>query len=267
MVILISGVSSGIGKACAEYLSAKGHIVYGTSRNPISREKQSYVTIEMDVNESDSVRRAVEFVKQKEGRLDAVVNNAGFGIAGPLEETSVKEAKLQFETNFFGAFRVFKYVLPIMKGQGSGYIINIGSIGGLIGVPFQGIYSAAKFALTGISESLSKELYGTGINVVLIHPGDTFTHFTQNRIIIAAHNSQSDYSATFFKTLKIINSDEQNGMDPTRIARIVNRILKKKRPRLCYIIGKPEQKLGVILKHLMPGRIFERIINYHYGIK
>ena len=134
-----------------------------------------------DVTDDRSVEQAVAAVLEREGRLDIVVNNAGMGIAGPVENTSIEQAKRQLEVNFFGAFRVCRAVLPALRSQRSGYIVNIGSIGGLIAIPYQAMYSASKFALEGLSESLRMEVRPFGIKVVIIEPGDHKTAITENR--------------------------------------------------------------------------------------
>jgi short-subunit dehydrogenase len=164
-VILITGSSSGIGKASAEYLAQQGHIVFGTSRYPGSYPKPDSYTV-------DSIQTAVDQIVEDKGRIDVLINNAGFGIAGAMENTSIGKAKEQFETNFFGTVRLIKSVLPIMRKQDSGLIINISSIGGLIGLPYQSMYSASKFAIEGLTESLYKELRSSNIKIVLVEPGD-----------------------------------------------------------------------------------------------
>src|SRR5580700_9890414 len=146
-VVLVTGASSGIGRACAELLAARGYRVDGASRRPVSRALVEPVS--MDVRDDASVRDAVEGVMAREGRIDIVVNNAGIAIAGAVEDTSIEEAIEQFDVNFFGVLRVCRAVLPHMRERRSGYIVNIGSIGGLVAIPFQGLYSASKFALKG----------------------------------------------------------------------------------------------------------------------
>ena len=164
-VVLVTGASSGIGKCCAEYLCNKGYRVYGTSRKADSSDSKqrpsninSTQMIRMDVTDEPSVKQGVADIIARESRIDVVINNAGFGIIGALEDTSIDEAKSQLETNFFGALRVCRAVLPTMRKQRSGYIVNISSIGGLIGLPFQSAYSASKFALEGASEQFPKNL-------------------------------------------------------------------------------------------------------------
>ncbi|MGC8873617.1 MAG: SDR family NAD(P)-dependent oxidoreductase, partial [Chloroflexia bacterium] len=153
-VVLITGASSGIGLACARYLADRGYRVFGTSRHPEACPPEPFPMIQMDVCDDASVLRGVEAVRERAGRIDVLVNNAGIGYGGAIEDTSLEEAHRQFETNFFGALRLCRAVLPIMRAQGSGLIVNMSSIGGLIGLPFQGLYSATKFALEGMSEAL-----------------------------------------------------------------------------------------------------------------
>lgn len=137
-IVLITGASSGIGRVCAAHLHRRGYRVFGTSRQPQAARADSFEMIQMDVDSDASVGQGIDLIMQKEGRLDVVVNNAGFAIAGAIEDTSIEEAKAQFETNFFGVLRVCRAALPIMRQQRSGYVINIGSLAGLAGIPFQG---------------------------------------------------------------------------------------------------------------------------------
>jgi len=181
-VVLITGASRGIGKACAERLVAEGDNVYGTSRHPEAENgDRNLHMLAMDVNRDESVNAAVNKILAVERRIDVVINNAGFGIAGSVEDTSVEEGKSLFETNFFGVLRVCRAVLPTMRNMGRGTIINISSLGGRIGLPYQGLYSATKFAIEGLSEALRMELRQFGIDVTLVEPGDVCTvrHITE----------------------------------------------------------------------------------------
>jgi short-subunit dehydrogenase len=262
-VILITGSSSGIGKASAEYLAMQGHTVFGTSRFPGSYpQPNDYTMLQMDVTEVDSVQDAVNQIKKNKGKIDVLINNAGFGIAGAMEDTSIGKAKEQFETNFFGTVRLIKSVLPIMKNQDSGIIINISSIGGLIGLPYQGMYSASKFAVEGLTEALYKELHSSNINAVLVEPGDFKTSFTEKREIPKNAN-QSD---AFQNTLNIIENDEKTGQDPIIIGKLISNIINKSNPRLRYTCGAFDQKLAAFLKRILPNRLFDLIIMRHYKV-
>ena len=262
-VILITGASSGIGKKSAEYLAEQGNVVYGTSRFPGSYSKPSKFTmLQMDVTDSDTIEDTIDQIIDKEDRIDVLINNAGMGIAGKIENTSIGNAKDQFETNFFGPLRLIQKVLPILKKQNSGMIINISSIGGLIGLPYQNMYSASKFAMEGLSESLYKELHSTNIKVVLVEPGDFKTDFTQRRNI----NKNSVKSVEFNKVIEIIEKDENNGQDPIMIAILLHKIINKTNPRLRYTVGAFDQKLAAFLKRILPNRLFDWIIMKHYRV-
>ncbi len=259
-VILITGASSGIGKACARHLAERGYRVYGTSRkitgdDPV--ENGSVCMIWMDVNDDRSVISGIDRVLQDAGRLDVVVNNAGFGIAGAIEDTSIEEAKALFETNLFGVLRVCRAVLPKMRGQGSGTIVNISSLAGRIGLPYQGLYSATKFAVEGLTEALRMEAKPFGIKVVLIEPGDFRTGFTDNRVHTAASTEDSAYQERFQRTLRVAESDEEKGSSPEKIARLLYRILQDSSPKVRYSTGEVLQRAAAIIKGILPSKLFE----------
>jgi NAD(P)-dependent dehydrogenase (short-subunit alcohol dehydrogenase family) len=265
-VIFITGVSSGLGKHTAGYLAKKGHKVYGTTRKDV--EPNSNLTfIKMDVTGFASVQHGVDLILQKEGRIDVLINNAGMGYAGAIEDFSADEAHLEMNTNFYGVVNTIQAVLPVMRQQGSGLIININSLGGLMGLPFQGFYSASKFAVEGLSEALRMELKQFNISIVQINPGDHQTQFTANRKMIAKTDESSAYQSQFNKTLAIIENDERNGLKPIAVAKKINSILQKKHPRTRYIVSSFEQKLAVLLKHILPGTWFGKVLEGHYGIK
>jgi short-subunit dehydrogenase len=264
-IILITGVSSGLGKDIAALLSEAGHVVYGTSRNTILNPP-GYQCLSMDVTNSQSVDMNIAEIIRKEGRIDVIINNAGMGLGGPIEEFSEKEAQLQMDTNFMGIFRVCKAVLPYMRKQKSGLIINISSIGGLMGLPFQGLYSASKYAIEGFSESLRYETKQFNIKVVLINPGDFSTHFTANRKTVEKFTKESAYFGQYAKSLAIIENDENNGLKPIFLARKINKIIQSKNPNTRYIVSSFEQKLAVWLKYILPEKVFFPLIGGHYGV-
>lgn len=263
-IILITGASSGIGKSCAEHLAKIGFTVYGTSRNPDAwPQPDNYKLIPMDVSDDATVKKGVDMIIKESSRIDVVVNNAGYGIAGAIVDTPVSSAIEQLDTLFWGAVRVIKAVFPYMEKQNSGLIINISSIGGLMGLPYQGFYSAAKFAIEGYSEALYKELHSTNIKVVMVEPGDFNTGFTANRKIV----EKPVDTEKFRRTLKVIENDEKSGQDPIRIAQLIEKIIAKKNPRLRYVVGAFDQKLAAFLKRLLPQKIFDWIIMDHYKVK
>src|SRR3984885_12916258 len=265
-VVLVTGASSGIGLACATHLAGRGFRVYGTSRRAASASAHlgNVTMLTADVTDDRSVERAVAAVLEREGRLDIVVNNAGMGIAGPVENTSIEEAKRQLDVNFFGAFRVCRAVLPAMRSQRGGYIVNIGSIGGLVAIPYQAMYSASKFALEGFSESLRMEVRPFGIRVVIIEPGDHKTALTGNRRVEVMPGSP--YGDSFQAALAKTAHDEQNGPGPEQIARLLHRVVNQRNPRLRYTIGPTAQRAAVWLKRLTPYSLVEYVMRTYYGL-
>jgi len=265
-VALVTGVSSGIGLACATHLAARGFRVYGTSRRPAANASGGITLLTADVTDDASVEQAVATVLEREGQLHVVVNNAGMGIAGPLESTTTEQAKRQLEVNFFGALRVCRAVLPVMRSQRSGYIVNIGSIGGLIAIPYQAMYSASKFALEGMSEALRMEVRPFGIRVVIIEPGDHKTAITQNRTLTAISAGADVYRASFESAVAKTAHDEQNGPGPEQIARLLYRIVNQRNPRLRYTIGPIPQRAAVWLKRLAPYSLLEYGMRTYYNL-
>ncbi len=264
-VVLITGASSGLGKACAEHLSVNNYKVYGTSRKP-NQEITSYKMLQMDVNDDISVKQGIKHIVNQEGHLDVVINNAGVGIAGSVEDTSMEEMRFQFETNYFGVLRVCHEVLPLMRTRQFGYIINIGSLSGLIGIPFQGAYSASKSALQGLTEVLRMELKPYGIHSVLIEPGDFNTGFTDNRIMTKHSQTNQDYKERFNKALQTMVEDERNGQNSKSIAVLVEKIINNPSPRLRYMIGPKLELLAVHLRKIMPSKMFEWSIMKYYKV-
>lgn len=291
-VVLITGASSGIGKACAEACAAAGMKVYGTSRRAAkaaraaapddatpsaalasdvaatgaAAQRAGYRMIAMDVTDEASVRDAVAYVLAAEARLDAVVNNAGFGIAGAVEDTSLAEAARQFETNFFGVLRVCQAVLPAMREARSGRIINVGSLGGAMGLPFQGLYSASKFAIEGLTESLRHEVARYGIEVTVIQAGDVSTAFTENRVRAAGSSAASSvYGESFERALKAQEREEQRGIPPALVGLLVQRLIHTRKLRVRYPIGKLS-RLSLVAKSILPSRWFERALGKYFDL-
>ncbi|OFY41211.1 MAG: short-chain dehydrogenase/reductase [Bacteroidetes bacterium GWF2_40_14] len=261
-VVFITGISSGFGRAMAIELTNNGHKVYGSIRSKVDPiPKVNYVR--MDVTDISSIEQAVKEIYDKEGRIDVLINNAGIGIGGPIELTNIRDAQYQMDVNFFGVFRVTQAVLPIMRKQKDGVIIYISSIGGLMGIPFQGLYSASKFAIEGYCQSLSLELKPHDIRVVLVNPGDFSTSFTSNRKIVDNPEIKLTYPQ-FYNTLSIITSDESNGPKPEILAKKIKKIVYKKRPAFRYVIASPLQKFSVSLKRLLPETWFAAILKKYY---
>lgn len=265
-IILITGASSGIGKECARLLTEEGHIVYGTSRKAQVSEHANLHFIECDVTSKESVDACVNQIMQEQGRVDVVMNNAGAGVVGALELTTKEEFDFQMKVNFEGVFNVCTAVVPVFRKQRSGTIINMSSVGGVMGLPFQGLYSASKFAIEGFSEALRLELHPFKVNVVIIEPGDFNTGFTSHRMISHATKNHPDYQSQFATTLKLIEDNENNGNPPIKIARLVVKIVNKKRPRFRYPIGNIVERLSIYVKRIVPGRSFQWILRVYYNV-
>jgi NAD(P)-dependent dehydrogenase (short-subunit alcohol dehydrogenase family) len=266
-VILITGVSTGFGKVTSELLSEAGHKVYGTVRKDTGYQGSVNI-LKMDLTDNVSIVETVKAVINKEGRIDILINNAGMHTGGPIETSPQEHIKIQMETNFFGTLNLIREVLPYMRKERGGTIINFSSIGGLMGLPFQGYYSSAKFAIEGLSEALRLEVKQFNIKVVLINPGDFHTNNSANRRNFLASTSRDNpYYEQFEKTLAVIEKDEANGWNPEVLARKIVRIAECRNPRQKYIIASFEQKLAVVLKYILPGKLFRWILEDHYKIK
>jgi NAD(P)-dependent dehydrogenase (short-subunit alcohol dehydrogenase family) len=265
-VVFVTGISSGFGKSISTLLAQKGYIVYGTYRTACEVDIRVNA-LQMDVTDVDGVNRCINGVLEKEGRIDVLINNAGMHTGGPVEMIADDLIRLQMETNFMGAVHTVKAVLPSMRRLKGGTIMNIASIGGLMGLPFQGYYSAAKFALEGWSEALRMELRPFNIRVIVIEPGDFHTRNTLNRINIHAVNGDNSYESQFSRTLDIIRHDENGGWHPDILAAKIGNILEKKHPAERYVVASVSQKLAVVLKHILPQKWFSAILRGHYGIK
>ena len=208
-VVLVTGCSSGVGKAICDQLAASGMTVYGGSRTPCTPSQWTHVPL--DVTEQSSVDAAVAEVLRRESRLDALIACAGVGLAASLEDTEDDEARRHFDTNFFGTARMIRAVLPAMRKQSSGKIMVIGSIGGLIGLPFVPYYSASKFALDGLVEALRGEVAPFGIQATIIHPGDLNTGFATNRVFGRNVGATSAYQGRFQDTAPILRGPGEQG--------------------------------------------------------
>jgi short-subunit dehydrogenase len=266
-VILITGVSSGFGLHTATLLAKKGHTVYGTIRKKVETDPLVHALL-MDLTKIESITKAVNEIMLNEGRIDILINNAGMHSGGPIETLPIETIKLQMDTNFIGMVQLTQAVLPIMRKQGGGTIINFGSIGGLMGLPFQAFYSASKFAIEGFSEALRMEVKQFNINIVVINPGDFHTSNSSNRRSFLAPSDENDpYNAQFTKTLSIIENDESKGWSPETLAKKMVQIVECRKPKQRYIISSFEQKLAVMLKYILPSKIFRKILEDHYGIK
>ena len=261
-VILITGASSGIGAITATYLSEQGFIVYGTSRSP-KAESRNFDLLQLDVLDKLSIDAAVAQIIDKEGRLDVLINNAGIGITGPIEETPTEEMRKGFDTNFFGGIEVIKSVLPQMRRQGDGLILNVTSIAGYMGLPFRGIYSATKGSMEIVSEALSMEVKQFGIKVVNVAPGDFATNIASGRYHTPVFKD-SAYAKLYQSNLDLMDAHVDSGKDPIIMAHRILKIINDPKPKLHYKVGEYMQKFSIVLKRVLPDRMYEKLIMNHY---
>jgi short-subunit dehydrogenase len=252
-VVLITGASSGIGRATAELLAARGHRVFGGVRAPATTRPLAGVELmPLDVRDEASARACVDEVRGRAGRIDVLINNAGVNLVGAVEETSIRQAQALFDTNVIGVLRMVQAVLPDMRRQGAGLIVNISSILGLIPAPFMGVYASTKHALEGLSESLDHEVRAFGIRVVLIEP-----HYTRTNLDASAAQAEARidaYAAQRQRTAAVITRETSTGLEPKRVAQEVLRAIEGR-----YRMRRPVGQAALLswLRRLLPARLFE----------
>lgn len=264
-VVLITGGSSGIGKSIGEFLTSKGFLVFGTSRHPERYSHSKFELVQLDVSDIESIQNAVESVIEKAGILDVVINNAGAGITGAVEEIPMEEIKRNFETNFFGPINVIKSVLPQMREQNSGLIINITSIAGYMGLPYRGVYSASKGALELITEAMRMEIKDFNIHMTNVAPGDFATNIAAGRYH-APVLENSPYKIPYGNTLKLMDTHVDAGKDPSVMARAIYDIILTKEPKVHYKVGEFMQKFSIVLKRMLPDKVYEKMLQDHYKL-
>jgi NAD(P)-dependent dehydrogenase (short-subunit alcohol dehydrogenase family) len=252
-IALVTGSSSGIGFHTSLFLARAGFYTYATMRNldkssqivDIAQEDNLPLEVlRLDVTDDKSVKDAINTIAVKQKRIDVVVNNAGYGSTGAVEDFSIDEIKAQFETNFFGAIRVIQYVLPIMREQRSGVIVNISSIGGRIAFPFSPSYASTKFALEGLSEALQYEVDQFGIKVILVEPGIIKTNFPDNILKAKrASDPTSPYSELLQRRINRVKPMFENGTAPEEVAKVIHKAITSITPELRYIVGSDANSL------------------------
>jgi NAD(P)-dependent dehydrogenase (short-subunit alcohol dehydrogenase family) len=263
-VVLVTGASSGIGAACAARLAADGHRVFGTTRGAPPAEPLRIEWLSLDVRDEAAVARGVARLLDAAGRIDVLVNNAGVGLAGAVEDTAPEDLVRQLDTNLLGPLRLVRAVVPHMRAQGRGRIVQISSLAGRIGVPFQGAYSASKFALEGLSEALALELRPFGIDVVLVQPGDVRSGFGAARTWTEGARANPLYRERAARAVAAMEQAERTGPPPERVAALVARIVGARRPRLRYVCATPLERSALALQRLLPGRLFEAVVRAVY---
>jgi len=266
-VVFITGGSSGIGKAIGRYLHEIGYNVYGTSRNPEKYQSEvPFSLVSLDVTNLDTIASSIKEVVAKEGCIDVLINNAGVGITGPLEETPLSEIEKAYQTNVFGPLEVCRAVIPFMRSQKSGLIINITSIAGYMGLPFRGVYSATKGSLEILTEAYRMELDPFGIKMTNVAPGDFATNIAAGRYH-APVLENSPYKEVYKDTLEMMNEHVDQGGDPLLMAKAVHKIIKTHNPKVHYRIGSPLQRFSIYLKKWLPDTWYERMLKNHYRLK
>jgi NAD(P)-dependent dehydrogenase (short-subunit alcohol dehydrogenase family) len=257
-VALVTGASSGIGEAAAQALLGAGFIVYGTSRKPIAgQQRDGVLFLALDVTDDDSVASAVGQVLARSGRIDVLVNNAGLGIAGAAEESSIEQARALFETNLFGSIRMTRAVLPHMRQQGSGRIINVSSVLGLVPAPFGALYAATKHAIEGYSESLDHEVRDYGVRALLVEPAYTRTSFDANAI--PADQPLPIYAQRRERQDALMAEAIKGGDEPSVVGQAIVTAATDTRPKLRYPAGTVARRVSK-LRRYVPWALFDRQI-------
>jgi NAD(P)-dependent dehydrogenase (short-subunit alcohol dehydrogenase family) len=270
-VVVVTGATSGMGKACVEGLSAFGHRVYGTvfgmDMNPEWRDLP-YTLIPCDITDQEAVAAFYAQIRAEAKRIDVLVNCAGFAFEGGVEDTTVEEARLQFEVNFFGTHRMIREVLPTMRAQGSGRIITISSFAGQVpAIPFQGFYSMSKKALDGLTEALRMECRAFGIQATSINPGDVKTDFTGHRARAAALTPESPYHERSIRSINAMRESEVSSQGPEVIGRLVCELVETRTLKPRYFVEPKYKLLSFLMRFLSNARIEKLVESLYCGSK
>lgn len=265
--IFITGASSGIGKAAARKLRKRGHRVYAAARHTEymkDLEQMGVRTHYLDISSEDSIQECIRWLFESENHIDILINNAGYGSFGPIEDTPIEEGRNQFEVNLFGLARVTQLILPCMRKNHFGRIINISSMGGRMYTPFGGWYHATKYALEGFSDCLRMETSEFGIDVVLIEPGTIRTNWEN----IASRNlretaSRGAYKKAAYRTAHALDRRYQSDQltSPEKIASVIDRAVRAKHPKTRYLKGRGA-RMSVFMKWLLPDRTFDKLYRH-----
>ena len=267
-VALVTGASSGLGRIMAGALAQNGYRVFGTSRQPEAIAALSTITmIAMDVDKDASVVNGIDDIIKQAGRLDLVVCNAGFGVFGAIEDTPTTDMIAQFQTNVFGVHRVCRAALPYLRQRNISRLIVVGSIAGIVGLPYQGMYSASKFALEGYCEVLRLELRGSPVRVALIQPGDFPTGFTASRLLAGEADASRWHRDSLARTMAVVKDDEANGGDLSLLSDAITRLATDPNPALRNIVAMSEQEELALAKTSYPPDEWEAMIAEHFGLE
>ena len=268
-VSIVTGSSSGIGLETALMFARNGYVTYATMRTPekgaliknaVEKENLPIKVVQLDVTDDKSLKNAIDHVTSEDGRIDVLVNNAGYGLVGALEELSIEEIKAQYETNFFGLVRVIQAVLPTMRKQRSGRILNLSSGAGLFGYPGGSVYVSTKFAVEGLSESIAYELEPFGIKVILIEPGFVKTNFANSMLISKkAQDPTSSYSQMIQRIAASSNELAKSGSSAELVANVILDAATNPNPRLRYLVGKDVEAWAASKKSMDESEFFNMI--------
>lgn len=261
MTILITGTSAGIGFTLAEYLGKKGHTVFGLSRKMVV--SPYFKTIPTDITDNTQVQNAITEVLKTEKRIDVLINNAGMGMVGSVEDSTQEEILKLFNLNLVGSVQMMTAVLPKMREQKMGKIINVSSIGSEMGLPFRGFYSASKSALDKVTEAIRYEVSPWNIQVCALHLGDIKTNIAENRV---KTNVSEPYENTFNKVYRLMNSHVDKGTEPLEVAEYIEKLLDRKSWKAHFYFGKLGQRIGVPLKWLLPQNFYENLMRKYNQI-
>ena len=262
MVVLVTGASSGIGQAIAKYLSQRGYVVYGGSRT--AAPSQDFHSVRLDVTDDSSVAAVVKDIMRQEGKIDVLVNNAGVGSAGTVEKTPLEDVRKSFEVNFFGVVRMTQAVLPHMRQHGFGRIINLSTLGSMIGLPFRAFYSSSKGAMDLMTETLRLETERFGIRACTIHPGEVRTNIAASRVISTTEDDPT-YGEVIKMAFESLDSSVEHGKDPKIFGPLVEKIIKSKKVKRNYYVGSFNELLGINLKKFLPYYMYEAILRKYFA--
>lgn len=261
MNIIITGTSTGIGYTLAEYFGKKGHKVFGLSRKNV--ESPFFTTIPTDITDDLQIKNAVAKILETEKRIDVLINNAGMGMVGAVEDSTKEDITKLFNLNLIGAVQMMSSVLPTMRSQKNGKIINISSIGSEMGLPFRGFYSASKSALDKVTEAMRYEVSPWDIEVCTLHLGDIKTKIAESRVQTKV---SEPYLNTFEKIHALMNAHVDNGTEPLDVAKYIDELLQKKSWKAHYYYGKLGQKIGVPLKWILPQKMYENLMRKYNNL-
>ncbi len=261
-VVVVSGGTSGIGQKCAEQLTMRGHTVYATGRRVGTDEldhQVAYKLVRCDVTDQQSVDKLITQVMDEQGRIDVLINCAGFALGGGVEDTTVEEAQRQFEVNFFGTHRMIRAVLPVMRQQRNGSIITVSSVASEFAIPFQVFYSASKMALDGMMQAVRMEGRAFGIEATCVNPGDVKSGFTEARHQAEGCHPGSPYYDLSMRSIETMKKDEMAGLNPERVAGLVCDLMEKRKLKPKYFV-EGKYKAVMILKRILPSQTVEKLL-------